>query len=211
MGKLWKVLAGLGVAAATAGVVLSLAKKKNEEEVYDEFDLEEDLCEGCEDENCDACKCEDCACEDDCSECECDEDCEECDCCIDFEEDDEEDIGLEIKDAVNSVIDGVMGGIVIAADKVSELAGKLADTVSNKLVERQEAAMFDMDDCDFEFDCDCEECECEDECCCGCCGEACEEACEVVVEACGDVSDAIEEAAEAVEEAVVEATEETAE
>ncbi|MBQ8396301.1 MAG: hypothetical protein IJX54_04855 [Oscillospiraceae bacterium] len=206
MGKFWKVLAGLGVAAATAGVVLSLAKKKNEE-VYDEFDLEEDLCEGCEDENCDACKCEDCACEDDCSECECDEDCEECDCYIDFEEADEEDIGLDIKDAVNSVIDGVMGGIVIAADKVSELAGKLADTVSNKLVERQEAAMFDMDDCDF--DCDCEEC--EDECCCGCCGEACEEACEVVVETCGDVSDAIEEAAEAVEEAVVEATEETAE
>ena len=91
MGKFWKVLAGLGVAAATAGVVLSLAKKKNEE-VYDEFDLEEDLCEGCEDENCDACKCEDCACEDDCSECECDEDCEECDCCIDFEEDDEEQV-----------------------------------------------------------------------------------------------------------------------
>lgn len=207
MGKFWKVLAGLGVAAATAGVVLSLAKKKNEEEVYDEFDLDEDICEGCEDGNCDACKCDDCVCEDDCSECECDEDCEECDCCIDFEDiDDEEDIGLEIKDAVNSVIDGVMGGIVIAADKVSELAGKLADTVSNKLVERQEAAMFDMDDCDFEFDCDCEEC--EDECCCG---ECCEHAAEVVVEACGDVSDAIEEAAEAVEEAATEATEETAE
>lgn len=203
MGKFWKVLAGLGVAAATAGVVLSLAKKKNEE-VYDEFDMDEDLCEGCEAENCDACKCEDCVCEDDCSECECDEDCCECDCGIDFE-DEEEAKGLEIKDAVNSVIDGVMGGIVIAADKVSELAGKLADTVSNKLVERQEAAMFDMDDLDLE--CDCEDC--EDECCCGC-GEA-EEACEVVIEACGDVSDAIEEAAEAVAETAEEAVEEVTE
>ncbi len=190
MGKFWKVLAGLGVAAATAGVVLSLAKKKNEE-AYDEFDLEEDLCEGCEDENCDACKCDDCDCEDDCSECECDEDCCECDCCMDFEDDEKG--GLEIKDAVNSVIDGVMGGIVIAADKVSELCGKLADTVSNKLVERQEAAMFDIDECDLD---DCEEC--EDECCCECCGEACEEVCEEVCE--GTCEEACEEACEEVAE-----------
>ncbi len=170
--KLWKVLlTGLGVAAA-AGVAVAIAKKKDDEaaKLADEFDLENDFDDILDEEDC-------------CCDCDCDD----CDDCVFFEDGEDEGKNVNLGTAVNSVVDGVMGGIVVAADKVSELCGKLADVVSNKLVERQEARLFEED---FDLDDECE-CDCDDECCCG---ECCE--CAPVEE----VSEAIDEAVEATEE-----------
>ena len=189
--KFWKVLAGLGVAAAAAGVAVAVAKKQDEEaaKAAEEFDFENELDEILEEEEC-------C-----CGECDCEDcDCDDCDDCVFFDEDeDDDDKTVDLTAAVNSVVDGVMGGIVVAADKVSELCGKLADVVSNKLVERQESRLFeddfDLDDIDFD------ECDCDDECCCDECDCApVEEAVVVVVETAEDASEAIHEAVEATEE-----------
>ncbi len=188
--KFWKVLAGLGVAAAAAGVAVALTKKKDDEDAIlaEEYDFENGLDEILDEE--------DIVCE------ECDCNCDECDCDCDFEDceffDEADDKGLEIKDAVNSVIDGVMGGIVIAADKVSELCGKLADVVSDKLVKCQEAALWDdEDDLEWDLDFDDEDEACDECCDCAECAEdAAQDAAEVVIEVVEDVSEAIHEATE---------------
>lgn len=169
MNNFLKILIGVGAAAATAGIVLALAKKKEEPDFECDFE-----CDDCDVEDCDCLDCE-------CADCD-EEDCEDCEFCL---EDDE--VRPSAMDVLNSVVDGVMGGFVVAADKTSELLNKAADYVSAKLEERHSAcdcAEFKICDCDdFEDECDCcvDACDCEDECddeCeCGCCCE-----CEAPVE-----------------------------
>ncbi len=177
MNNFLKVLIGLGAAAATAGIVISLAKKKEEPDFECDF---EECGDDCECEGC--CECENCD-EEDCEDCDV---CDDCEFCEEFEPTERPTAG----DLLNSVVDGVMTGFVVAADKASELLTKAADYVSDKLDERKFGGIEDLEIdeeyeayCECDCECDCEECadECTDECTCGCC-EAVEEAVEVAEE-----------------------------
>lgn len=179
MNNFLKILIGLGAAAATAGIVISLAKKKEEPDFECDFEESGDdcECEGC-------CECLDCE-EENCEDCDV---CDNCEFCEEFEPTER----LSAGDVLNSVVDGVMTGFVVVADKTSELLTKAADYVSEKLDERKYGSIDDFE-IDEEYEAYCEADECADECACGCC-EACEEA--------------VEEAAEAVEEVIEEVTDE---
>lgn len=150
MGNFLKIALGLGAAAAAAALVISLAKKSDNNE---DIDLEEmdDLSDipDCDEEAPE----EDCSCED-CEdwngeECGCEDDCCTCEECASSSH--------SLKSAVNSIVDGVMGGVVVAADKLSELSNKLADFVSEKLDERKEnstpAFKFDWSEDDESQEC----------------------------------------------------------
>lgn len=156
MTNLFKLALGLGAAVGAAALALSLSKKAEEEEKVefenmedwddmediedlekldgvdypedDEADVDDDFC-CCE--NCKSWNGEECVCDDNCGECH------------EMGEDDKKS-SHDIKTAVNSIVDGVMGGIVVAADKVSELTSKLSDFVAEKLDERKEAAAPDF-------------------------------------------------------------------
>lgn len=162
MTNLFKIAIGLGAAIGAAALAISISKKTAEdkevefEDMDDLDDLDEDIedlekLDGAEDadiedededddfcscENCKSWNGEECVCEDDCGEC-CNS--KDADCKPNH----------DIKAAVNNIVDGVMGGIVVAADKVSELTSKLADFVSDKLDERKESSTPDFT---FEWD-----------------------------------------------------------
>ena len=136
------IVIGSVIIALLATAVVYLLKKKSEEEYFDDWDEEWD-----DDDEC--------CCEDDCCTCE------EC-----------ASSSHSLKSAVNSIVDGVMGGVVVAADKLSELSNKLADFVSEKLDERKEnstpAFKFDWSEDDESQECSgCQEgedsCECAKE------------------------------------------------
>lgn len=182
MNNFLKVLIGLGAAAATAGIVISLAKKNEEPDFECDF---EECGDDCECEGC--CECVDCD-EENC------EDCEACDCC-EFCDEEEYTERPTVSDVLNSVVDGVMTGFVVAADKASELLTKAADYVSDKLDERKYGNIDDSEiDEEYEAycECDCDECECDEECDCEC---GCCEAVEEVVEAVEEVAEEVAEEA----------------
>ncbi len=128
MNKGIKIALGLGAVAAAAALALSISKKS--ERSYDD-EMDED--------GCPLNKCGDCDSWDG-DECNCSDECDDCDryspdgCCDECEES-----GVDMKTAVNNIVEGVMGGIVVAADKVSEVSTKLADYVASKLDERHES------------------------------------------------------------------------
>ncbi len=171
MNNFLKILIGLGAAAATAGIVISLAKKKEEPDF--ECDFEE-----CGDD----CECEGCC---ECLDCD-EEDCEDCDCC-EFCDEEEYAERPTAGDVLNSVVDGVMTGFVVAADKASELLTKAADYVSDKLDERKYGSIDDFE-IDEEYEAYYEADECADECDCGCC-DACEAVEEVVEEVVEEITE----------------------
>lgn len=147
MNSILKIALGIGAAAFAAGLAVSLFKKKDEAENIDIPDEEIDETEGLDE--CDECCCEDCEAWNG-DECECEDDCCTCDECDDCCE--EEHSSPDVKAAVNSIVDGVMGGLVVAADKVSELSTKLADFIADKLDERkaseESSVSFDWDEDD---------------------------------------------------------------
>lgn len=154
MTNLLKIAIGLGAALGAAALAISLSKKADEEEKveFDDMDSWEDTDDlekidgvdsdkdadddlGCC-ENCKSWNGEECVCEDNCGECY-------------NMGGEEKKPSRDIKAAVNNIVDGVMGGLVVAADKVSELSSKLADLVAEKLDERKEA---EAPDFSFEWD-----------------------------------------------------------
>ncbi len=152
MNSILKIALGIGAAAAAAALAVSLSKKNEEPENVDIPENDDiDETEGLNE--CDECCCEDCEAWNG-DECECEDDCCSCDECDDCGSGCEVHVNPDIKAAVNSIVDGVMGGIVVAADKVSELTTKLADFVSVKLDERKASEVssvsFDWDEEDDE-------------------------------------------------------------
>ena len=126
MNNALKIALGLGVAAAAAALAVSVSKKAQKRSDYDYDDQwspdEEDFLNKCD--NCDSWNGDECGCDDECGD---------CDKCVDNCEYSDEDEPADMKTAVNTIVDGVMSGIVIAADKVSEVSTKIADYVANKL------------------------------------------------------------------------------
>ena len=146
MNKAFKIALGIGAAAAAAALAISISKKSSTT-YSDEMDSDEtgrlNKCDGCDSWNGD-----ECGCDDDCGSCS------KCSDGSDLGDEEEGSAGISMSGAVNNIIDGVMGGIVVAADKVSEVSTKIADYVATKLDERRdsycEPISFSFDDDDAE-------------------------------------------------------------
>lgn len=159
MSKFLKVLAGLGVAAAATGVAISLSKKKTKEndDLQDEFDV----CDNCQSKDCDNCKCSDCS-EDSCSECSYTK--HASDDSENYTEEEAEFIKaitdtygfedkpkIDLKETVDSAINGLLHGVMNASIKVGSFCVKITDATADELRKRKCPDLYEesMRDDDF--------------------------------------------------------------